>query len=67
MYEGKLVTVDDKGHWGLNGLPWKSLMTCRELTDAEVSAIYGALCKLKEYEETGLSPWEVEDLIAKSN
>ena len=39
------------GNWNVNGCPW----------DKIPGEIYGALCKLKDYEDTGLTPDEITD------
>ena len=38
------------GKWELENIPWDDID----------HRLYGALCKLKDYEDTGLSPDEVE-------
>ena len=40
------------GSWGVEGIP----------LDEIDHRLYGALCKLKDYEDSGLSPDEVERL-----
>lgn len=45
------------GTWKIDGMDWKDVP----------GNIYGALCKLRDYENTGLSPAEVNILIDKSN
>ena len=55
----KPVTVSlPSGDWWVkdndgNSVPWDMLPPC----------IYGALCKLRDYERTGLSPSDVEQLL----
>ena len=39
------------GNWNVNGCPWDKIH----------GEIYGALCKLKDYEDTGLTPQEIAD------
>ncbi|CDD45500.1 putative uncharacterized protein [Clostridium sp. CAG:299] len=57
-----LIETDKYGNWGLRELPWKNLYTGTPVTWETYEALYGALHKLKDYEDTGLSPAEVEDL-----
>lgn len=46
------------GSWMLKGLEWNDLNTCNLPVPAQ-QAIYGALCKLKDYEESGMDPDQV--------
>lgn len=57
-----LIETDKYGNWGLRELPWKNLYTGTPITWETYETLYGALCKLKDYEDTGLSPAEVEEL-----
>lgn len=60
----RLTEKDDLGNWGLKGLRWQQLYVGQTITQEVQEKLYGALCKLKDYEETGLSPEEVERLNA---
>ncbi len=62
----RLTQKDSQGNWGLNGMPWKNLYTGQMITKEVEQVVYGALCKLKDYEESGLDPEEVEDLVKKN-
>lgn len=57
---GRLTEKDVCGHWRLKGLPWKNLYEGTPITRETYEALYGALCKLLAYEETGLTPEEIE-------
>ena len=57
---GRLTETDGYGNWRLKGVPWKNLHEGEVITRETHEAVYGALCKLKDYEDTGLSPEEVE-------
>ena len=48
----KLIYRDPNGNWGVKGVPWA------EIPDG----LYGALYKLKDYEETGISPAQARTL-----
>ena len=50
------------GNWSLKGLPWKDLYEGTPITRETYEILYGALCKLLDYEETGLTPEEIEKL-----
>lgn len=50
-----LTKTNPDGSWSVCGMDWKDIP--REL--------YGALCKLHDYEKTGLNPDEVEIMVEK--
>lgn len=58
----RLTESDNLGNWGVKGLPWKNLYVGQTITREIHDKLYGCLCKLKDYENTGLSPEEVERL-----
>lgn len=58
----RLTQKDKQGNWGLKGVPWRFLNEGRIITENTRWRLYGALWKLKDYEDTGLTPWEVEKL-----
>lgn len=58
-----LTEKDKQGNWRLKGVDWQQLTaTGKEIREK----LYGALAKLKDYEETGLQPDEVEELKEKN-
>lgn len=57
----RLTKKDDSGNWCLRGMPWKSLYIGNPMTQEAYEKLYGALWKLMEYEDTGLTPEEVMD------
>lgn len=57
---GRLTRKNEQGNWHLKGVPWERLRAGAELDKATADRIYGALCKLLAYEDTGLEPAEVE-------
>lgn len=57
-----LIESDDLGNWGVKGLPWNKLHVGEVITREVHNKLYGCLCKLKDYESSGLSPEQVEDL-----
>lgn len=59
----RLTEKDDLGHWFLKGLEWGQLREGKVITKAVAQKLYGALCKLKDYEDTGCSPGDVEGFI----
>ena len=59
----RLTVKKDNGHWSLKGVSWNELKPGAELTEKVWQKLYGALWKLKDYEDTGLSPDEIGDAI----
>lgn len=56
--------IERKGSaWRLKGVPWIELQENARITKETAQKIYGALAKLKDYEETGLTPEEVENIV----
>lgn len=58
----KLIEKDDQGNWCLKGVKWEQLRTGQVITKEVGEKLYGALCKLMDYEDTGCSPDDVERL-----
>ena len=48
---------------GLGGVPWEQLREGAVISTELQGRLYGALCKLKDYENTGLSPGDVERFV----
>ena len=59
----RLTEGDEQGNWMLKGVAWKSLHTGQVITKEVSERLYGALCKLRDYEESGLNPDEVEAAV----
>lgn len=58
----RLTEKDELGNWCLKGVRWEQLRTGQVITKEVGERLYGALCKLKDYEDTGCSPDDVERL-----
>lgn len=58
----RLTEKDDLGNWWLKGVRWEQLREGQVITKEVSERLYGALCKLKDYEDTGCSPDDVERL-----
>lgn len=56
---GRLTENNGKGFWCLKDVPWQQLRPPATITKYVWERLYGALRKLKDYEDTGLSPKEV--------
>lgn len=62
----RLTEKKDSGHWCLRDVPWFDLKPGVVLTEKVWEKLYGALWKLKDYEDTGLMPNEVTALNAET-
>ena len=51
---GRLTEQDEQGNWCVKGLPWKDTYVGQVITENTQEKIYGALCKLKEYDFQGI-------------
>lgn len=58
----RLTEKDGQGSWCLKGVLWENLREGQVITKEVNERLYGALWKLKDYEDTGLSPEDVERL-----
>ena len=58
----RLTEKDDLGNWCLKGVRWEQLRAGQVITKEVGEKLYGALCKLKDYEDTGCNPDDVERL-----
>ena len=56
----RLTEHDDQGNWCLKGVAWNMLHVGQVITKEIWEKLYGALWKLKDYEDTGLTPDDVE-------
>lgn len=59
----RLTEDDGRGNWSLKDLPWDSLCQGKIITADTYKKLCTALWKLKDYEESGLSPAEVKAMI----
>ena len=55
-----LTEKDTQGNWCVKGLPWKDLAVGAPITKEIWKKLYACLWKLMEYEDTGLTPEQVE-------
>ncbi len=63
----RLTKKDKQGNWGLKGVRWVEIMPGAAITQEVYEKLYGALWKLKDYEDTGLSPEEIENMKVEEN
>lgn len=59
----RLIEKDATGRWSVRGLPWESLGEGKVITKNMNQRLYGCVCKLKEYEDIGLNPDQLEKLL----
>lgn len=59
----RLTEKDELGNWCLKGVRWEQLRAGQVITKEVGEKLYGALCKLKDYEDTGCNPGDVEGFI----
>lgn len=58
----RLTRKDEKGNWRIGGYPWKRLREGRIITKLMEEIIYSALCKLKDYEDSSLTPEQIYNM-----
>lgn len=63
----KLIQKDDYGNFGIKGLPWESLYIVRIIMPEVYEKIYGCIFKLMEYEDSGLDPDQIADMVDRLN
>ncbi|WP_432627238.1 hypothetical protein [Brotaphodocola sp.] len=56
----RLIDVKKNGEWTLKGVQHEELCAGKVITGELRQTLHGALCKLRDYENTGLSPEDVE-------
>lgn len=58
----RLIETDNCGNWALKGVKWEDLYKGAVITQKTYEKMYGALFKLKDYENTGLTPGQIEEM-----
>lgn len=58
----RLTEKDPNGSWRVKRLPWNELFAGEKITKRKQEILYGCLAKLKDYEDSGLSPEQVQRL-----
>lgn len=53
---GRLTIKDEQGNWALKGVKWNQLHVGETITQQVQEKIYGALAKLKDYEDS-INAW----------
>lgn len=58
---GRLTQKEASGKWQVKGISWEELQEGKAVTEEMRRRLYGCLCKLKDYEDTGMSPQQMEN------
>ncbi len=58
----RLTEKDESGMWQFKGIPWERLQAGETITKETSQLLYLCLCKLKDYEDSGMNPDRVENL-----
>lgn len=61
----RLTEKDARGNWSLRGVPWENLREGAIINRETSEKLYGALCKLMRYEDTEMSPNQIQELAEK--
>lgn len=59
----RLIQKDGQGNWCLRGVHWEQLRAGQPITTEICEKLYGALWKLMEYEDSGLEPEQILNLM----
>lgn len=59
----RLTENDKNGYWCLKGVPWNCICAGQTISEEIRQKLWAALWKLMEYEESGLSPDEVQAMV----
>ncbi len=66
----RLTKKETSGRWKIEGVAWEDLQNGSTITKEVRERLYGCIKKLKDYEDTGISPdqlsdwkYELEDLM----
>lgn len=58
---GRLTEKEASGRWRVKGISWEKLREGQVITKEASQILYGCLCKLKDYEDTGMNPDQLEN------
>lgn len=62
MTMSRMIQKEASGRWQAKGIPWEDLREGGGITKETYQILYGCLCKLKDYEDSGLNPDQVRDM-----
>lgn len=61
----RLIQKNEQGKWCMRGISWDEIQAGEVISRKVWEMVYAGLCKLKDYEDTGLNPCEVEQMKDK--
>lgn len=59
----RLTEKEASGRWSIRGIAWEALGEGKVITKDVAQRLYGCLCKLKDYEDIGLNPDQMQSLL----
>lgn len=62
----RLTQKEASGKWQVKGISWEKLQAGEVITNEISKILYMCLCKLKDYEECGMSPDQLRNLQYKA-
>lgn len=63
----RLTELREDGRWGVKGMDWMDIHEGARIKGKVMEILYGCLCELKAYEDTGYSPGEVQQMGEELN
>lgn len=63
---GRMTEKDATGRWRVKGMPWERLQAGQVITEEASQVLYGCLCRLKDYEDSGMGPDQLKGLQYKA-
>ena len=55
----RITLADEQGNFGLKDLPWNDIGVGKVITNSMHETLYEVISKLREYEDTGLTPEQI--------
>jgi len=62
MTLNRLIQKEVSGTWQVKGISWEELRAGETITEEIRQRLYGCLCKLKDYEDSGMNPDQAQSL-----
>lgn len=62
----RLIEKSKTGLWHLRGVSWEQLREGHKITKTVSEKIYGALCELKDYEDSSMNPDQAAEAAEKN-
>lgn len=61
----RLTEKNDNGFWSLKGVSWEELQEGHKITKRVSEKLYGAMAKLRDYENAGIAPENASELAER--